>query len=101
MEVWNSPCWNFQVPGNGARKELLTRNLHTRNKLPLCPNLQEGCQSSRSAENKEIKRMVENKVERNNEQKRMKMVVINAKKIGPGSTVSLVVTLQTENIVKG
>ena len=45
--------------------------------------------------------MVENKVERNNEQKRIKRVVINVKKIGPGSTVSLVVSLQTENIVKG
>ena len=80
---------------------LVDENLHTTDKLPLCPKLQEGCQSSWSAENKEIKRMVENKVERTSEQKRMKMVVINVKEIGPGSTVSLVVSLQTENIVKG
>ena len=45
--------------------------------------------------------MVKNKVEWTSEQKRMKMVVINAKKIGPESTVPLVVSLQTENIVKG
>jgi hypothetical protein len=82
-------------------ESFVDRGLHTTDKLSLCPNLQEGCQSSWSAENKEIKRMVENKVERTSEQKRMKMVVINAKKIGPGSTVSLVVSLQTENIVKG
>jgi len=43
-----------------------------------------GCQSSRSAENKEIKRMVENKVERNSEQKRIKKVVINVKKMDRG-----------------
>ena len=59
-------------------------HLHTIDKLSLCPNLQEGCQSSWSAENKEIKRMVENKVERNSEQKRIKKVVINVKKMDRG-----------------
>ena len=59
------------------------------------------CQSSRSAENKEIKRMVENKVERTSEQKRMKSGCKQCKEDGPGSTVSLVVSLQAEYDMKG
>ena len=29
-DVWNSPSWSFQVPGNGARKELLLGDLVVR-----------------------------------------------------------------------
>ena len=50
--------------------------------------------------NKEIKQMVGNKVERNNEQKRMKEVVINVKEKDRGPQ-SLVVSLQTDNDTLG
>ena len=50
---------------------------------------------------KRLNEMVENKVERNSEQKRMKNGCNQCKENGPGSTVSLVVSLQTENDVKG